>query len=323
MEPLEGRRLLAASAFANIDISRRTGNESEGAIAIDRTTPGRVFALSNTDTGTSGMFAARSTNGGRTWTGGYIADGKDDLPEACCDPSAAFDSFGNLFISYINSDQDRVEVMMSTDGGVTFEPATSFRGDVDQPTLTVGPGSVWVPLTSSNKVVVAGAEVTGLGKVDPFGELRRYRDRRAGRSGTSRSGRTGSSPSPTSAGRPAVQGAREHRPRRPRAAAVRQAGRRHQHAGRPVRRRAGRRTPAGSTPRWGWRTTAARPLPRPAVPRLHRRRAELVANTDVFLRYSDDGGATWSNPARVNDDTVLASQILPASRPTTRPATWR
>src|SRR3954463_13876204 len=144
VEGLEGRRLLAASAFANVDISRRTGNESEGAITIDRTTPGRVFALSNTDTGTSGMFAARSSDGGRTWTGGYIADGKDDLPEACCDPSAAFDSFGNLFISYINADQNRVEIMMSTDGGVTFDPVTSFHGDVDQPTLTVGPGSVWL-----------------------------------------------------------------------------------------------------------------------------------------------------------------------------------
>ena len=34
-------------------------------------------------------------------------------------------------------------------------------------------------------------------------------------------------------------------------------------------------------------------------------------NLDVMVSYSDDGGANWSTPARVNDDTGTNSQFLP------------
>ena len=34
-------------------------------------------------------------------------------------------------------------------------------------------------------------------------------------------------------------------------------------------------------------------------------------NTDIFVRYSDDEGAIWSDPVRVNDDTTTNSQFLP------------
>ena len=42
-------------------------------------------------------------------------------------------------------------------------------------------------------------------------------------------------------------------------------------------------------------------------------------NTDVYLRYSDNDGQTWSNPVRVNDDTGTNSQFFPrmAVDPTT------
>src|SRR5262249_20426288 len=34
-------------------------------------------------------------------------------------------------------------------------------------------------------------------------------------------------------------------------------------------------------------------------------------NTDIFERYSDNNGTTWSAPLRVNDDTGTNSQFLP------------
>src|SRR5947208_13515525 len=34
-------------------------------------------------------------------------------------------------------------------------------------------------------------------------------------------------------------------------------------------------------------------------------------NTDIYVRYSDDNGATWSEPKRVNDDATVNSQFLP------------
>src|SRR5262249_38333697 len=35
-------------------------------------------------------------------------------------------------------------------------------------------------------------------------------------------------------------------------------------------------------------------------------------DTDIFVIYSDDDGATWSSRARVNDDAGTRSQFLPA-----------
>ncbi len=34
-------------------------------------------------------------------------------------------------------------------------------------------------------------------------------------------------------------------------------------------------------------------------------------NTDIYVRYSDDNGASWSTTVRVNDDTTTNSQFLP------------
>jgi len=34
-------------------------------------------------------------------------------------------------------------------------------------------------------------------------------------------------------------------------------------------------------------------------------------NTDIFVRYSDDAGATWSAGVRVNDDATVNSQFMP------------
>src|SRR4051812_39413433 len=123
IESLESRRLmtdvaaaLANVPFPNVDVSRRVGNESEATVAIDRTDPNRLFFASNTDIGRFGVFVAYSTDAGATWTGRIIGDGEDDLPRACCDTSAAFDAFGNLYLCYINSDKRHVEVLTSTDG---------------------------------------------------------------------------------------------------------------------------------------------------------------------------------------------------------------
>jgi hypothetical protein len=55
------------------------------------------------------MLAARSTDGGATWfypdpSDKTIVDGDAGQgPTACCDPTLAWDTFGNLFITYLGS----------------------------------------------------------------------------------------------------------------------------------------------------------------------------------------------------------------------------
>jgi hypothetical protein len=153
--------------ITNINVSKLTQNQSEGAIAIDPTNPSRVFAFSN-EAIRDGMMGAYSTDAGATWTRRALADGHDGLPAACCDPSAAFDEFGNLFISYINSATDAAVVALSADAGKSFHRIGLFTGDVDQPTITAGSGSVWVTFSQSGRIRAAGAAVTGLGQVGSF-----------------------------------------------------------------------------------------------------------------------------------------------------------
>jgi hypothetical protein len=100
----------------------------------------------------------------RPWTRGTIATGV-----ACCDAQAAWDTFGNLFVVYINASVNQINVILSTDGGVTFgAPVTAGTGSVDQPSIAVGNGSVWVDWNLSGNMVARGAPVTGLGTWGPF-----------------------------------------------------------------------------------------------------------------------------------------------------------
>jgi hypothetical protein len=60
-------------------------------------------------------------------------------------------------------------VILSTDGGVTFSaPVTAGTGPIDQPSIAVGNGSVWVDWNHNGSMVARGAPVTGLGAWGPF-----------------------------------------------------------------------------------------------------------------------------------------------------------
>lgn len=175
LEALEKRSLLAVSMSigANVNISQSFDSEAEGAITIDPTNPNRMFVLSNDAQG--GLFSAYSTNAGKTWTRKVIATGHDSLPSACCDPSAAFDQFGNLFIGYLG-ERSGVYVGLSTDAGKHFKLLKKVTSaDVDQPTLVTGPGtksgtgSVWVSYSDNNDhMTVSGATVIGKNNIGTF-----------------------------------------------------------------------------------------------------------------------------------------------------------
>jgi hypothetical protein len=178
---------------ANVDISQRLGNESEEAIAVNPTNPNNIVVVTNVAEGFSGLFEGVSFDGGLTWTRKIIADaqaiggGADGLGDACCDPSLSFDQYGNLFLSYLYErvDENVVPVALSTDGGLTFRivaniakppkpPGTkgpSRHGEwryVDQETIVTGDDSVWVVVNASGPMIATGARVTGLGEVGSF-----------------------------------------------------------------------------------------------------------------------------------------------------------
>jgi len=172
---------LSLNVTANVNVSRLLANQTEASIGIDPTNPNRLFIASNMES--TGLFTAYSTNAGVSWNytdplDGTIADGNDSLPAACCDLTINWDSFGNLYLGYINDNLKEIDVIVSTNGGASFTKIITIASghDIDQPTITSGTGSatggVWITykdftLTGA-PVVAQGAQVTGLGAIGAF-----------------------------------------------------------------------------------------------------------------------------------------------------------
>ena len=97
-----------------VNVSATTGNQAESFVNVNPTNTNNLVATSN-NPGTASIFRAYSTDAGATWTRGTIATGV-----ACCDGQAAWDTFGNLFLVYINNSVNQINVILSTDGGATF-----------------------------------------------------------------------------------------------------------------------------------------------------------------------------------------------------------
>lgn len=341
---LTGAGLLAASAApasgaagltvgSNVDVSVRVGNEAETAIAIDPRDPRNVVIVSNIQFG-NGLFKAVSADGGVTWDREIIGDG-DGLGSACCDPSLAFDGFGNLFLIFLDSTAKRVQAALSVDGGHTFrflatveqvdngvvkDPPTKSAGGgagVDQPTVATGPGSVWVTwkqFSQHQLVRVRGASVLGLGRIGAWGPSVGVPGSRDGTFGDIVVGPRGQvlvtyqdniasegpsdiwvnldpdglGPAPMG---PAIRvtatnvGGFDYIPPQARRSVDAEAG-------------------------LAWDRSAGS----------HAGRVYLVytdespdesGDTDVFVRRSDDEGASWSAPVRVNDDRTRSAQFNP------------
>jgi len=313
------------SGTTDNDVSQKTGTDSECATAANPANPNQVFAFCNT-TG-AGMLAARSTDGGATWfypdpTDKTIVDGDPGQgASACCDPTLAWDTFGNLFITYINASVNGIVTILSTDGGATFSDLVTFTGSVDQPTVvavnTTQPGApvmVQIVWNQSGAMVGRAAPVTGLGAVGAFTALQStlssgvsFGDVAISPTGvvvqsvTPSSGQTGGNiviyrdldglgpggwTGPIIAGTTNVGGFDF--------------------------------IPAQNTrsvdPETGLQWDA-----NPASPhfgRLYLMYTDEVvqesSNLDIMLKFSDDNGATWpSPPIRVNDDATVRSQFNP------------
>jgi hypothetical protein len=325
----------AMATPTNVDVSRRHLNESEEAIAVNPTNPENIVVVTNVghrEAGlAAGMLAGVSFDGGHTWATRLIGN-NDNLGDACCDPSLSFDQHGNLFLTYLFEVENVVPVALSTDDGLSFHivanigaggSATASRSGtddrglfrfVDQPTITTGEDEAWVIFNAGGPMVATGARVTGLGQVGSFAPVEvvsgtnncTYGDVAIGPSGQvmnvctlTETGQGGGklfvSVDPDRLG-PALFGKRVFVT--------------DTHIGgfdfippQPDRS-------VDAEPGLAWDRTGGP----------HTGRVYLVYtlevknesdNTDIEVRYSDDNGATWSAPVRVNDDATANSQFLP------------
>jgi hypothetical protein len=321
LEALEDRFMPSVTLGVenNVNISQLTGNQNEDAIAMDPMHPNRLFATANNDPTNAGLFTAYSTDGGATWTHQIVADGSDpNIDAACCDSQAIFDNFGNLYLTYLGNDL-APNILLSTDGGKTFTTLHNFQETIpsDQPHLAVGAGTVWLAFNDGNNMFAAsGARIFGLGQIGPFSGVQEVPNSLNGNFGDIAIGPTGQvlvsyQDSTIAVGINSVfvsldaQGLNGS-------------------FGNPT---------IATTTNVGSDDTAL-----PAVsnnfgidaeaklvwdrgPSIHHGRVYLVytdapavdsINTDNFVRFSDDNGATWSAPVRVSDNTGNNSKFMPS-----------
>ncbi len=325
----------SSSRLLNVDISERHLNESEEAIAVNPTNPNNIVVVTNVghrEAGLSaGMFEGVSFDGGATWTRRLIGN-NDNLGDACCDPSLSFDEYGNLFMTYLYQVENVVPIALSTDGGVTFNvianiaappktTPTKTSGDnrglfhfVDQPTIAAAKGEVWVVFNAGGPMFATGARVTGFGQVEKFfeGEVApgtnncTYGDVAIGPTGQvmqacnlTESGQGGGkifvNVDPDGLG-PAGFGDRvfvtethvggfDFIPPQPDRSVDAESG-------------------------LAWDRTGGPHNGRVYLVYTKEQRNESD-DMNIYVRYSDDGGTTWSAGVRVNDDHTTTSQFLP------------
>jgi hypothetical protein len=328
---------------ANINISQRSGNEAEDAIAVNPTDPSNIVAMSTLSDAVSGLFEGVSFDGGLPWTRQIIGDGFDQLGEICCDQQLSWDSFGNLWMVYLLNTSGNVFVAVSTNGGLTFQKVAeivpikekgkgptgnigskgnrlSAKGlaSADQPSIATGAGSVSVSFAAYPSVVIqaSGAPVTGLGQfggfstpqdvptqrgegnfgdtaVGPDGQLMViYQDQTAGQGGA----RIYTALDPDGLG-PHGFGA-------PRFFSRTRVGGFDYLAAQPDRS-------VDAEANLAWDRSGGAHDGR--VYAIWTREVKNESdNMDIMLRHSDDDGASWSSPRRLNDDTGTNSQINPA-----------
>jgi hypothetical protein len=161
----------AAGPIPNFNVTAMPGNEAEDAIAVNPTNPLNVVAMSTLPDVVAGLAVGVSFNGGQTWSRSVIGTTGDPLGEICCDQQLAWDRFGNLWMTYlVNTDGD-VLVALSTNGGTSFTKVADIQTKFgDQPSIAVGPNSVWVSYTASpgKQIQAFGARVTGPGGFESF-----------------------------------------------------------------------------------------------------------------------------------------------------------
>jgi hypothetical protein len=179
----------------NFNTTAMRGNEAEDAIAVNPTNPLNVVTMATLPDVPAGLAVSVSFDGGATWARRIVgATAGDPLgDDICCDEQLAWDRFGNLWMTYLFNVSGNVPIAVSTDGGLSFQKVTEIvpikpkgvgspagaqpkrirlRSALfgDQPSISTGPGSVWVSYTvfPSTVIQAAGARVTGLGTFGKF-----------------------------------------------------------------------------------------------------------------------------------------------------------
>lgn len=111
----------------NVNVSALAGPQSEVGVAVDPANPLRLVAVSNNIADLSRLGAWFSADGGATWTANFIDETEDGFgaTDSRFDPNVAFDSDGTAYVVYSTTGTgNRLLLARSTNGGAMFTVAT-------------------------------------------------------------------------------------------------------------------------------------------------------------------------------------------------------
>ncbi len=171
-----------------VNASRLPGSQAEVTIAVNPTNTQNVVAVANGATAAGeAQFIANSFDGGLTWAIRVLTFTQDTIGTAAnsdrFDAAVAFDKFGNLHVVYMarvttaTTADSAIIYATSADGGITFatQILNPLSPAVDKPWLATGPDAanpanevVYVTYQAAAGLVARGATVTGIAAVGAF-----------------------------------------------------------------------------------------------------------------------------------------------------------
>ena len=175
LEPLESRLLLsvvtefpvdstALIAGANVNVSNQAGPDSEVGIAVNPQNSLNLVAASNDINDLTRLKTYFSTDGGRTWTTVFIDENQDGMSttDLRFDPNVAFDSDGSAYVVYsVNTGTtSALRVARSTDGGATYTQDTQVTTDAANSRLHTAMVTTRADPNGADDVLVLWARVT-------------------------------------------------------------------------------------------------------------------------------------------------------------------
>lgn len=324
VEPLESRTLLSATVSgtpAIVNASRLPGGQVDETIVYNPTNPNQMYLVASNDG--SSLLTSTSADGGHTWTPMVRFTGSDGFPPASINPTAAYDSYGNLFVAYKRADTGSTEVLYSYDNAVTFHVLATLSGIQNDPVLTTGPNSVYLGLEQAKQTgnpasvansgaVVYYTKVTGLGRI---GKLNRVATLTtvhsmvesvaagpAGQVVAAYQYTTAIGPSTIYTSTYSGSGPQRFKTSPPQITT--QVGTNDLIPAMEV-------SGISANPSLAFDNSADA-----YTGRLYLAYASAAStnsvNTNIYLAYSDNDGATWSSPVQVNDDSSPNSHFMPA-----------